>query len=81
MCLILRIRVPDKRGKFKDNFSYFSTKTYVVTTHLNHLAETVLMVGHKICFYGEIRLIIPNYLCCPLLSGALIVRMFKVNLL
>ena len=37
-------------------------KTYVVTNHLNHL--TVLMMGHKICFYGEILLIIPvsNYL-------------------
>ena len=28
-------RVPNKRvyGGFKDNFSYFSTKTYVVTPH------------------------------------------------
>ena len=26
-------------------------KTYVVTPHLNRLDETVLMVGHKICFF------------------------------
>ena len=29
-------------------------KTYVVTPHLNRLDKTVLMMGHKICFYGEI---------------------------
>ena len=30
------VRAPDKRGyrgEFKDNFSYFSMKTYVVTPH------------------------------------------------
>ena len=37
-----------------------STKTYVVTPHWNRLNETVLMMGHKICFYGEIWLIIPK---------------------
>ena len=30
-----------------------------MTPHLNRLDETVLMVGHKIRFYGEILLIIP----------------------
>ena len=35
-------------------------KTYVVTPHYNRLDETVLMVGHKICFYGKIWLIIPK---------------------
>ena len=53
-------RAPDKKGywgEFKDNFSYFSTKTYVVTLHWNRLNETVLMMGHKIFFYGEILLI------------------------
>ena len=29
-----------------------------MTPHLNRLNETVLMMGHKICFYGEICIII-----------------------
>ena len=44
-------RASVKRG-IEDNskiiFSYFSMKTYVVTPQLNHLDETVLMMGHKI---------------------------------
>ena len=28
-------------------------KTYVVTPHLNHLDETVLMRGHNVCFNEE----------------------------
>ena len=36
------------------NFSYFSLKPYDVTTHLNHLDETVQMRGHNICFYAEL---------------------------
>ena len=46
-----------------DNFSYFSSKTYVVTPHLNRLVETVQMRGHSICFYAELTklsLIITN---------------------
>ena len=39
---------PDKKEGgmriIKNNFSYFSTKQYVVTPHLNHLDETVLML-------------------------------------
>ena len=46
-------------------------KTYVVTHHQNRLDETVLMMGHKICFNGEIRIIFLNYPCYPFLSGAL----------
>ena len=63
-------RAPDKRwywGLFKDYFSYFSTKTYVVTPHKKRLGETVLMMGHKIGFYGEIWLIIPKLPLLPLL--------------
>ena len=40
-------------------FSYFSVKTYVVTPHYNRLGEMVLMMGHKVCFYREIWLLIP----------------------
>ena len=42
-------------------------KTYVVTPHYNRLDETVLMMGHKICFYGEIWLIISELSLLPLL--------------
>ena len=45
----------------RDNFSYCSSKPYVVTLHLNRLVETVQMRGHNICFYAEITKIIPNY--------------------
>ena len=44
-------------------------KTYVVIPHQNRLNESVLMWGHKICFYGknldnypEIIPVIPSYL-------------------
>ena len=40
-------------------------KTYVVTPHLNRLNETVLMMGHKIGFYGEMWLIIPKLSLLP----------------
>ena len=36
--------------KFKDNFLYFSMKTYVVTPHENCLEETVLMMSHSFVF-------------------------------
>ena len=36
-----------------------TVSAYVVTPHYNRLAETVLMKGHNICFYGEIWEIIP----------------------
>ena len=42
-------------------------KTYVVTIHLDLLNATVPMMGHKICFYGEIWLIIPKLSLLPLL--------------
>ena len=39
-------------GIFDDNFSYFSSKPYDVTPHLNRLNETVQMRGHNICLYA-----------------------------
>ena len=45
----------------EENVSYFSSKPYVVTPHLNRLIETVQMRGHNICFYAEFAKIIPNY--------------------
>ena len=61
--------------KFRDDFSYFSLKPYVVTPHLNHqcshkhnvvtphlnLLETDPMRGHNICLYAELTKIISNY--------------------
>ena len=40
-------------------------KTYVVTPRQNRLGETVLMMGHKICLYGEIWLIVPKLSVTP----------------
>ena len=48
-------------GVFDDNFSYISSKPYVVTPHLNRLIETVQMKCHNICLYAELTKIIPNY--------------------
>ena len=42
-------------------------KTYVVTPHKNRLEETVLMMGHNLCFFGEICPIIPELSLLPLL--------------
>ena len=46
-------------------------KTYVVTPYKNHLDDKVLMRGHKICFYGEIWLIIPELSLLPLLNWSI----------
>ena len=49
-------RALDKREymmKFRDIFSYFSMKPYVVTPHLNCLVKTVQMRGHNICFNNQ----------------------------
>ena len=54
-------RALDKREYFDDNFSYFSSKPYVVTLHVNHLVKAVQMRGHNIWFYSEVLKIIPNY--------------------
>ena len=54
----------------RDNFSYFSSKPYVVAPYLNRLIETVQMRSHKVCFYAEITEIIPNYHKYTLLSRA-----------
>ena len=50
---------------------FFSMKTYVVTPHLNCHGKTVLMMGYKICFYGEIWLIIHKLSLLSHISGAL----------
>ena len=65
-----RLRGLDKREYLviiKDNFCYFSLKSYVVTFHLNHLI-TVLTRGHNICFlcrinknYPKLSSNIPSY--------------------
>ena len=60
----------DKRA-YLIYFSYFSSKPYVVTPHLNRLVETVQMRGHNICFYAELTKVIPNYHQILLLSRAL----------
>ena len=54
-------RALDKREYFDDIFSYFSSKPYVVTPHLNRLFKTVQMRGHNIGFYEELTKIIPDY--------------------
>ena len=46
-------------------FLRYQQKTYVVTPHYNHLDKTVIMMGHKTCFYGEISLIIPKLSLLP----------------
>ena len=52
-----------------DDFSYFTTKPYVVTPHLNCLIEMVQRMGHNICFCAELSKIIP--ILCGLHSTAL----------
>ena len=51
-------RAVDKRGT--DNFSYFSSKPYVVTPHLNRLVKPAQMKGHNIWFYAGLTKIIAN---------------------
>ena len=48
-------------------------KTYVVTPHENRLGETVLMIGHNVCFKEIIWNIISKLSLYPFLSGALII--------
>ena len=50
---MLVARALDKREYLviiKNNFCLFCIKTYVVTSHLNSLDETVQMRGHNIWF-------------------------------
>ena len=42
-------------------------KTYVVTPHKKRFDETIIMMGHKMCFYGEIWIIISKLILLPLL--------------
>ena len=52
------------RGGIEDNAKitlYFSTKTYVVTPHLNRLSEIVVKMSHNIRFKGIIWKISLNY--------------------
>ena len=46
----------DNRDNLGIIFPYFCIQTYVVSPHLNRLAETVLMRGHNICFCQEIKM-------------------------
>ena len=39
----------------KDNFCSYCIKTYVVTSHLIRVIETVQMRGHNIWFQQEIK--------------------------
>ena len=41
-------------------FSFLSTKTYVVGTHLKSLCKVLLMSTHNICFCGEIWKYLPD---------------------
>ena len=41
------VRPPDRSAYWKKYFSYFSTKTYVVSTQKNRLNETVLLSTQK----------------------------------
>ena len=55
-------------------------KTYVVTPYYNRIDETVLMMGRKICFYGEIWLIIPKLSLLPIRTwSTVIVIVFKFS--
>ena len=45
----------------RNNFSYFSSQPYVVTTHLTCLVETIQMKGRNLHFYTELVKIIPYY--------------------
>ena len=57
----------------RDNFCQFCTKTYVVTSHLNSLEETVQMRGHSIWFKEKKRKNIPSLsLNTPLIYRALV---------
>ena len=49
--LVIQIRM-DNRDNLGIIFVIAQNKkqTYLVTTHLNCLVETVLMRGHKVCF-------------------------------
>ena len=47
---MLTLQSEFSEGVFNDNFSYFSSKSYVVTPYLNGLVETVQMRGYNICF-------------------------------
>ena len=39
------------------------------------------MMGRKLCFYGEIWLIIPKLSLLPFLSGALMILLFQLKIL
>ena len=45
---------------FDDIFSYFSSKPYVVTPHLNPLIVMVQMRGHNIWLNAELTEIVPK---------------------
>ena len=59
------------RGGIENNSKIIfliSQSKHVVTPHQNCLDERVLMMDHKICFYGKIWLIISKLSLLPLLN-------------
>ena len=66
------------KDKSKIKLYYFSMETYVVTPHWKRLGETVLMRGHKICFYGKIWLIISKLSLLPLLICSIGIHLLSV---
>ena len=63
-------------GVLDDNFSYFSSKLYVVTPSLNCLLKTIQMRGQNVRFYAELTKIIPSHhQILPLVYGF----MYKIS--
>ena len=56
------IRALDKRENFDDNFSYFSSKPYVVTPHLNRLEPSLSDEGSHHTVLCRINKIYPKLL-------------------
>ena len=79
-CLCAELQIIWVLGIIKDNLSSFSMKKYVVIPHQNRLHETVLMMGHNICFHGKVRKIISKSSCYPLIpENFLVLLNYKVN--
>ena len=56
-------------------FSYFSSKPYIVTPHLNCLIQTVQMRGHNICVQPELTKIHNYHQILPLIwSSAFVIH-------
>ena len=71
---------PDKRGIHIIFFSYFSTKTYVVGTHLKRLGEALQMSTHNIYFCGDKRKMSVIFGWNITLSGAILYGFLEATL-